>query len=295
MQEEQQPPRTSKIVLVVFLIVLLIVGLFLIRIFLIMLFESSNNLLSTDWAGYSVASDFTNPQPVVIGITSSWIVPTVIVSQRNAYSAVWIGIGGQLNDNTLIQAGTEQDSTYNNATYSAWYELLPNDSVTITNIDISPGDKITASINLTDSISNVWSIEMVDLTNSQSFHENVFYNSSRLSGEWIVEETSVNVRRGTLANFGKVTFMDSRVNVNGSVGTITNFPFDRITLQSRQGVLLTSVSSLSDDGSSFTVTYFGSASSTLTIMNEVFVDSIAVAPEKTRFNPFALFKSNGEL
>jgi hypothetical protein len=249
-----------------------------------MLFESSNNLLSTDWAGYSVASDFIDPQPVVIGITSSWIVPTVTVSQRNTYSAVWIGIGGQLHDNildnTLIQTGTEQDSTYNNSTYSAWYELLPNDSVTITEIDISPGDKITASINLTDSTANIWSIEMVDLTNSQSFQKNVFYNSSRLSAEWIVEKPRVNVRSGTLANFGRVTFTDSRVNMNGSVGTITDFPFDRITLQSLQGVLLTSVSSPSDDGSSFTVTCLSSPGSTLIILNEVFEDSIVVAPQK---------------
>jgi hypothetical protein len=68
--------------------------------------------------------------------------------------------------------------------------------------------------------------------------------------------------------------------MNGSVGTITDFPFDRITLQSSQGVLLTSVSSPTDDGSSFTVTYLNSAGSTLTILNEVFEDSIVVAPQK---------------
>jgi hypothetical protein len=72
------------------------------------------------------------------------------------FSAVWIGIGGlfEQSDRTLIQMGTEQDSVYGNVTYSAWFELLPNDAVTITTINVTQGDEITASISLLDSATN---------------------------------------------------------------------------------------------------------------------------------------------
>jgi hypothetical protein len=139
---------------------------------------------------------------------------------------------------------------------------LPNDAITITTIDVSKGDEITASINLADSAANIWSIEMVDLTNSQSFHENVFYNSSRLSAEWIVERPFVNSGLSTLANFGKITFTNSSAAMNTSVGTITNFPRARVIMQN-QNVPLVSVSSISSDGSSFTVTYLSNAGPTL--------------------------------
>jgi hypothetical protein len=95
-------------------------------IFVLPLFTSSPNqsLISLDWAGYSVASDLINPQPEVTSINASWTVPVINVSIGDSFCATWIGVGGQFDD-TLIQVGTEQDSIDGQATYSAWYELLP--------------------------------------------------------------------------------------------------------------------------------------------------------------------------
>ena len=282
MENEGQADRVGRIVIVAFWIVSLIVVLFLTNILFNFFFISPNNLEgSPNWAGYSVASNLADPQPVIIGINGSWTVPTVSVSQPNAFSAVWIGIGGQF-DNTLIQTGTEQDSNRYSATYSAWYELLPNESVTIptTTINVSPGDEINASISLINSTANLWSIEIADVTTGHSFQRDVVYNSSRLSAEWIVERPAVNGvgALGPLADFGSVTFTNSRITTNTSAGTIGNFPFVRFIMQN--GVTpLVSLSSLSNSGSSFTVTYLSSGT-TQSMMNSVLEDKIAAAPKK---------------
>jgi hypothetical protein len=273
LQNEQQGRRINRLLIIAFGMILLIVALIFIRIYVNTLFSGSNNLTSQDWAGYSVASDFTNPQPVIAGINGSWTVPTISVSQGNVFSAVWIGIGGlfEPSDGTLIQTGTEQDSTYGNVTYSAWYELLPNNAVTIATINVSPEDEITASINLLNSTTNNWSIEIVDLTNTQSFQTDVFYNSSRLSAEWIVERPTAGRNLGTLADFGNVTFTNSKVAMNSSVGTISDFPFIQVIMQNRHNVQLVNVSSLSSDGSSFTVSYLGTDGTAQSMLNEALV------------------------
>lgn len=283
MENEQHGERVSRIVIIAFWIVSLVVALFLTSILLNLFFTGSNNRINPNWAGYSVASDFSDPQPVIVGINGSWTVPTVSVSQNNALSAVWIGIGGQFDDNTLIQTGTEQDSTHGNvarALNSAWYELLPNDSITITTIDVRAGDEITASISLINSTANIWSIEITDVTSVQSFQTNVVYNSSRLSAEWIVERPIVNSLLGTLADFGSITFTNSTIKTETSAGTIGDFPFVRFIMQNSQNKQLVTVSSLSSNGSSFTVTYLSGAGTTQSMMNEVLGDKIAAASKK---------------
>jgi len=235
---------------------MLAASFFLITTFLNTFFSPPSNpsLVSTDWAGYVVVSDYSNPQPVVVGVNGSWNVPQVTVSQADEFSATWIGIGGYLEE-TLIQTGTEQDSINGIAEYSAWYELLPNDSVTITTLDVMPGDKIQASIKLVDSDTNEWLLEIADVTKTQRFRESFFYNSSRLSAEWIIERPLVDNIISTLADFNTVTFTDASVTVDNKVGTISGFPFAQVVLHNRQNAELVTVSSLSSNGSSFTVNY----------------------------------------
>jgi hypothetical protein len=135
--------RTGAVFLILFWIVLFIASLFLLSIFLTPFFKSSPQgqsiLLTSDWSGYVVASGLMNPQSQVIGVNGSWTVPKVSVSMGDSFSAAWLGIGGQF-DHTLIQAGTEHDSINGQEEYSVWYELLPNDSVTITAMNVSPED-----------------------------------------------------------------------------------------------------------------------------------------------------------
>ncbi len=214
----------------------------------------TQNLTSLDWGGYAVSSNVLFPKPQVTGINGSWTVPMVAVSPLDTFSAAWIGIGGQ-SDTTLIQVGSEHDSINGKAVYSLWYEMLPDNAITIPNIEISTGDKITASVSLANSNTNEWIIEINDVTTGQSFKQNFSYNSSRLTAEWVIERPTVNNRIATLADFGTITFTDCNAQLADKVGTISAFPNSAILMEDRQNNQLIRVSDFSRDGSSFTVTY----------------------------------------
>jgi hypothetical protein len=211
-----------------------------------------------------------NPQANVTGVSASWTVPIVTASNTTStYSAIWIGIGGQFNnDSTLIQCGTEQDSILGfhgitNADYSAWYELLPNLSTTIFNMNISPSDQMQASIQLANATSNQWVINITDTTTAQSFQSTFTYNSSQLTAEWIVERPTLGHRISDLANFENVTFTDCNATIASSSSTITNFAWQGLTMNTSttfggSSVQLADVSELTPDGSSFTVNWIAS-------------------------------------
>jgi hypothetical protein len=259
MDVEQQGHRVSRVFFVVLWIVLLIGSLFLLITFLrtFIPISLSRRLFSLDWAGYVVVSDYANPQPLVVGISSSWTVPTINASLSNRFSAAWIGIGGQT-DSTLIQAGTEHDSVDGKASYYAWYEMLPSDSITISSMTISPGDKITASISLADVTASKWTIEIDDVTRSEQFKQDFVYQSSQLCGEWIVERPTVNNSFSSLANFGHITFENVKIVMNSTVGSISSFPYYQVTMQNRQNRQLVTVSNPSSGGSIFSVSYLTS-------------------------------------
>jgi hypothetical protein len=252
---EQRPEKRGRnyaVLLIVLLDSLLVLAL----IFFFPLFTGSatRRLTSYDWSGYVVASDLNAPQPLVTGVNASWIVPAVNVSEGDSYSAIWIGVGGEF-DSTLIQAGSEQDSVGRLGKYSAWYELLPHSAVTIDSLDISPGDRITASISLLDSNESMWSIEIQD--GEQAFKKNVVYLSSMLSAEWIVERPTVNNQLTTLANFGEVTLTGCTAIIGGEVGTVSSFHSIQVTMHNRQNTALTRVSTFTSKDSSFTVNCLG--------------------------------------
>ncbi len=212
----------------------------------------------TNWAGYIIASDLQNPESTVTGISASWTVTSVVPStQQDTFAAVWIGIGGFF-DNTLIQIGTEQDSIRGQGYYSAWYEFLPEYSHTIDNIVISPGDQITASIQLIDMINETWSIYIEDVTTMQSFNGTVNYPASQLSAEWVVERPTSGHRLTALSDIGTVSFTDCQATIGTQTGSINSFPALQSVMfnsvQNNEGTTqLTAVSNLSNDGSSFTI------------------------------------------
>ncbi len=217
---------------------------------------------TVNWAGYVVASDMQNPQPTITDISASWNVPTVSPSVNDTFSAAWIGIGGQF-DKTIIQCGTEQDSINGQTQYSAWYELLPRNSVTIRTINVSPGDIMQASIQITNPTLNQWVINITDITNGQTFQNTVTYTSSQLSAEWIIERPLVNNVISTLANFGTLTFSNCTATISSTTGAAGTFPTNELVMYSsasstNSGVQLTDVSSINPDGTSFTVNYLTS-------------------------------------
>ena len=184
----------------------------------------------------------------------SWTVPQINASAGDCHSSAWIGIGGQT-DKTLIQVGTEQDSVGGQEIYDAWYELLPNFSVTINELTITPGDMIVAALTLTNSNTNLWNIQLSDLTNGQDFNLNVNYNSTLSSGEWIVERPTINNQISMLCDFGNVHFSNCEIDINNVKGAIGNFTYSKIQMTNQLSTQLASVSTLTPDDSSFTVDY----------------------------------------
>jgi hypothetical protein len=215
------------------------------------------SMLSRTWAGYVVETDLEKTHEQIVSINASWTVPRIRVSSTDAFSSTWIGIGGRF-DQTLIQAGTEHDSVNGNEYYSAWYELLPGNAVRITDMSVSPGDLITASITLVDADTNMWSVKVYDAGKKQGFQQTFAYNSSQVSSEWIVESPTLDGQISSLANFGKLTFKDAYVKIGDNVGTISSFSYSQVIMTNDLSVELASVSPLSADGSGFNVTYLKS-------------------------------------
>jgi hypothetical protein len=185
---------------------------------------------------------------------------------NNTYSATWIGIGGQFNnDSSLIQCGTEQDSIFGQARYYAWYEILPYNSINIPRriIAVSFGDQMQASIQLANTTTNQWIINITDTTTAQTFQTNVTYVSSQLTAEWIIERPVVNGNISLLNNFGNQTFTGCNATIGAAESNISSFPWKALTMYTSAApggstVQLTDVSDITPDGSSFTVYWLGS-------------------------------------
>ena len=256
MQEKRKKFKVGVVLLVLIWILLLASSLYFLRVLLAAFVNNPQGLISADWSGYLVTSSG-NSQGEVVGINASWTVPRIGVFSSDAYSSAWIGIGGH-SEKTLIQTGTEQDSVNGQEYYSAWYEMLPADAIRINTISVSPGDVMTASINLVNSDTHQWAIRIYDVTKGQGFYRTFIYNSSRLSADWVVERPHVNNQITSLANFGTIKFNSAYAKIGDTVATIGDFRYSQVIMTTDLSLQLTSVSSLGNDGGSFNVTYLTS-------------------------------------
>jgi len=253
--EEKKRFRTRVAVLALIWVLLLVLSLLFLSI-LSSLFASNpqgQGITSLSWSGYIISRE-TVLNLDVNSVNGSWTVPEVNTSTGDGFSSAWIGIGGQI-DKSLIQVGTEQDVSKGQASYYAWYEMLPSFSVSLATMPISPGDVMFASIRLIDSTTNLWSIKISDITTGQAFSVPVFYNSTRSSAEWIVERPTINNNLSPLADFGNISFTDCHQTSNKISGSISGFHFARIEMTNIQNSPLTQVSSLTGKGTSFAVSY----------------------------------------
>ena len=78
------------------------------------------------------------------------------------------------------------------ASYSAWWELVPVPSLTISGITVHPGDHMHASISEVVADTNLWNITLQNVTTGQSFSTTVPYASTHATAEWI-EETPLTI------------------------------------------------------------------------------------------------------
>jgi len=164
---------------------------------------------SSNWFGYNQGT-LEQGSKLFNSITGDWTVPTATqhTAGQAESSSDWIGIGGgcvdsgcTTTDSTLIQTGTEQDvSSAGAASYSAWYELVPAPSLTIS-MTVAPGDHMHASLAEVVPDSNTWTITLQDVTRGETYTTTVPYSSSHATAEWI-EETPLLI--GTNAGFASL-------------------------------------------------------------------------------------------
>jgi hypothetical protein len=141
--------------------------------------DAAGSNLSLNWAGYAVAASN------VTSVSGEFTVPQVELGGPG-FVAEWVGIGGY-NTQDLIQAGIGQDAYVPGAAvdYYAWWEILPAAETVIPNKPVKPGDHVTVTI--TNTSGSNWTIDMADSTQGWTFQQNVTYNSTKSSAEWIVE------------------------------------------------------------------------------------------------------------
>src|ERR1700683_5248740 len=206
---------------------------------------------SNNWSGYAVTGAlFTQAR-------GSWIVPAVDCSAvPNSSVSFWVGMDGWDND-TVEQTGTDSDCNGQTPVYYAWYEFVPAGGVTITSVPVSPGDRMSAEViyNGSDFV-----VTMANETTGKSFTVSHPPGSAkRASAEWIAEANGY-----FLSDFGIVSFGEDYTSVgrtnyaadyktSGQIGDFGGHVWKSIIVNS--GVEDAMPSSLSPDGSSFTVTW----------------------------------------
>ena len=178
---------------------------------------------SSNWFGYSQGT-LEQGSKLFNSISGDWTVPaaTAHTSGTAEASSDWIGIGGgcvdtgcTVTDSTLIQTGTEQDVDATGApSYSAWWELVPAPSITVSNMTVAPGDHMHASVSELVNDADVWNITIQDVTKGESFSTAVPYPSTHATAEWI-EETPLEI--GTDAGFAALPNLTNPAFSSGAV------------------------------------------------------------------------------
>ena len=226
---------------------------------------ADSEAVSQNWSGYEVSSGNSDGFSDVSG---SWVVPKAncTASSGATYSAFWVGLGGASSQSdSLEQDGTQSDCDANgNASYYAWYELVPSAPVQV-NLTIHPGDRVTSSVHVSGSSVTM---SMTDKATGDSFTKTLsMSNPDTSTAEWIAEAPSEcqNGANGTceplpLADFGSVKFTSASATSDGHTGTISdsNWTNQALALSPTGGTDSSAgaqPSSLSSDGSYFTVNY----------------------------------------
>ena len=245
---------------------------------------------SANWAGYVVGGSSSATR--YRSVSGSWVAPTAKCSSGQGFSSFWVGLGGSGSGSSsasgssgseaLEQAGTEADCNADGSpTYSAWYELVPAAPVKV-GMAVHPGDHITSKVTVDGT--NV-TITLTNVTTGGSFSKTLPMSSPDVSSaEWIAEAPST-CNQGvsdctplSLADFGTVQFSGaSATTTDGHTGTISDSAWSTAAVQlspgasqsgfgdaqfaSYQGSAGATPSSLSSDGSSFSVAYSADSAS----------------------------------
>ena len=128
-----------------------------------------------NWAGYALTGKFSE-------VHGTFTVPEV--DSGGGDLAQWVGVDGFSNTD-LIQAGISEA----NGTDYAWWEILPDVSVPIWWMHVSPGDQVTVGVRRYGGGDN-WIIDILDRATEQFYFQDFKYNGPADSVEWVTEAPS---------------------------------------------------------------------------------------------------------
>ncbi len=244
---------------------------------------------SANWSGYVAGGSTSNGSQQFSSVSGSWVEPKADCSSGGSDAAFWVGLGGASQDSgALEQTGTQINcSGGGSGQHYAWYEMVPAAPVKL-DVPINAGDHISARVTVDSS--NV-TVTLANQTTGQSSTKTLHVDNIDVSSaEWIAEAPSQcqgdsatpaagNCTPVPLANFGTVKFTGATATANGSTGTISssNWAAQAVQLNGGgssdvgdSGVMYpgssdassasASPSSLSSDGSSFSVAVQGAGS-----------------------------------
>ena len=205
---------------------------------------ATTSVTALNWAGYdATGGEFTS-------VTATWIEPAVSpAGSIQTYASFWAGLDGD-GSATAEQAGTAVCSRDGVVTHYAWYEMYPAGETRVTGFSVAPGDVITASVR--EDTPGSYTLSLVDQTTHASFSTTQPGPTAPAASAEVIAEAPTDKSLGRLiplADFGAVDFSACSFNDRPLGGTTCN----RIAMAAPDGAVVAATSSLSTDGTGFTV------------------------------------------
>lgn len=211
-------------------------------------------LVSDNWSGYVAQGSFWQ-------VGGAWTEPSVTCTATTAESVFWVGLGGYP-DYPLYQAGSGAFCRNGIPIHVLWYELLTpgTTSPLVALVQISPGDRISASIDLRAG-GGGGIVRLVDESTGYGRDVSFTPQADTLgTAEWIAEATSHGGTVSTLADFGSVDVTGCSANL-GAAG-LAAWPATQLielTLTDHSGGRAApGAVNPTPGGGDFTVSYLGS-------------------------------------
>jgi hypothetical protein len=163
----------------------------------------TNGLASFNWSGYvAVGATYS-------GVTAAWTQPAVSCTAKGIVT-FWVGLDGW-QDGTVEQTGTGVDCRTGTPQYYAWWETFPtNSQQTYASTPVSPGDTITASVNVAG---GQYALVVADKTQAWTRTTNAAAptGATNASAEIVAEAASVNKTITQVPDFGTASFTASTI------------------------------------------------------------------------------------
>ncbi|HXY47395.1 MAG TPA: G1 family glutamic endopeptidase [Thermoplasmata archaeon] len=206
---------------------------------------------SENWAGYFASG----PNGSVTKVSSSWEQPTASCGSGTSYSVFWVGIDGAT-DTTVEQIGTIIGCSKGVASYAAWWELYPTNSIQIIKkLTVNPGDSVSASVTYASG-SFTMAITVAGHSFSKTGAQSALQNSAECIAERPAHVVDGNIVFYHLAKFSPISFVSCTATISGHARGIGAFSsVGEVTMEDTAGHVLAATSGLNGSKNSFSVTW----------------------------------------